>query len=52
MQFHPEVAHTPYGQRMLERFLHEIAGIEPTWTPAGIIDDQVERIRARSATAR
>ncbi len=47
VQFHPEVAHTPHGQRMLERFLHEIAGIEPTWTSAGIIDDQVAVIRAQ-----
>jgi GMP synthase (glutamine-hydrolysing) len=46
VQFHPEVAHTPQGQRILERFLHEVAGIEPTWTPAGIIEEQVERIRA------
>ena len=43
VQFHPEVVHTPHGQRVLERFLHDIAGIEPTWTSAGIIDEQVAR---------
>src|SRR5689334_3442003 len=37
VQFHPEVAHTPHGQRMLERFLYEVAGIEPTWTMGNII---------------
>src|SRR6185369_371067 len=47
VQFHPEVAHTEYGQRMLERFLHRIAGIEPTWTSEGIIEEQVARIRAQ-----
>jgi GMP synthase (glutamine-hydrolysing) len=47
VQFHPEVAHTQQGQRMLERFLYDIAGIEPTWTPTNIIDDQVEAIRAK-----
>jgi GMP synthase (glutamine-hydrolysing) len=46
VQFHPEVAHTQQGQQMLERFLYDIAGIEPTWTPTNIIDDQVEAIRA------
>ncbi len=46
VQFHPEVAHTPYGQSILQRFLHEVAGIEPTWTSAGIIEEQVARIRA------
>jgi GMP synthase (glutamine-hydrolysing) len=51
VQFHPEVAHTPYGQRMLTRFLHEVAGIAPTWTPAGIIEEQVAAIRARVGDA-
>src|SRR5262245_52803314 len=46
VQFHPEVVHTPHGQRMLERFLHGIAGIAPTWTSAGIIEEQVAHIRA------
>ncbi|NMO57031.1 glutamine-hydrolyzing GMP synthase [Actinoplanes sp. TBRC 11911] len=46
VQFHPEVAHTADGQRMLERFLYEIAGIEPTWTPSNIIEDQVTAIRS------
>jgi GMP synthase (glutamine-hydrolysing) len=47
VQFHPEVAHTPQGQQMLERFLYDIAGIEPTWTPSNIIDEQVAAIRAK-----
>jgi GMP synthase (glutamine-hydrolysing) len=47
VQFHPEVAHTEQGQEMLRRFLYDIAGIEPVWTPGNIIDDQVEAIRAR-----
>ncbi|MET7805898.1 glutamine-hydrolyzing GMP synthase [Micromonospora chersina] len=45
VQFHPEVGHTAHGQEMLSRFLHEIAGIAPTWTPENIIDEQVARIR-------
>jgi GMP synthase (glutamine-hydrolysing) len=48
VQFHPEVAHTQQGQEMLQRFLYDIAGIEPTWTPTNIIDDQVAAIRARA----
>ncbi|MET0424441.1 MAG: glutamine-hydrolyzing GMP synthase, partial [Actinoplanes sp.] len=47
VQFHPEVAHTQQGQAMLERFLYDIAGLEPTWTPSNIIDDQVAAIRAQ-----
>jgi GMP synthase (glutamine-hydrolysing) len=45
IQFHPEVVHTPYGQRILETFLGEICGCERTWSPASIIDEQVAAIR-------
>jgi GMP synthase (glutamine-hydrolysing) len=45
VQFHPEVMHSEHGQRVLESFLHGIAGLEPTWTTEGVIDDQVARIR-------
>jgi GMP synthase (glutamine-hydrolysing) len=51
VQFHPEVGHTPHGQRMLERFLYEIARIEPTWTMGNIIDDQVAAIREQVGSA-
>jgi len=47
VQFHPEVAHTPHGQRVLERFLYDIAGMEPTWTAENIVEEQVAAIRAR-----
>ncbi|GAA3772806.1 glutamine-hydrolyzing GMP synthase [Plantactinospora mayteni] len=46
-QFHPEVGHTEQGQRMLERFLYDVAGIAPTWTPENIISDQIAEIRSR-----
>ncbi len=46
-QFHPEVAHTEFGQHIIERFLHDIAGIAPMWTMVNIIDETVERIRAQ-----
>ncbi|EHR49069.1 GMP synthase (glutamine-hydrolyzing) [Saccharomonospora marina XMU15] len=47
VQYHPEVAHSPHGQEVLRRFLHEVAGIRPHWTTASIVDDQVARIRAQ-----
>jgi GMP synthase (glutamine-hydrolysing) len=37
--------HTEHGQAVLEHFLYEIAGCEPTWTMANVIEDQVARIR-------
>jgi GMP synthase (glutamine-hydrolysing) len=51
VQFHPEVIHTAHGQRMLEHFLWQIAGCQATWTMAGIIDEQVERIREQVGNA-
>jgi GMP synthase (glutamine-hydrolysing) len=50
VQFHPEVVHTPYGQQILKRFLHDIAGVPATWTNANIIDEQVAAIRAQVGT--
>jgi GMP synthase (glutamine-hydrolysing) len=47
VQFHPEVLHTAHGQRMLERFLYDVAGCRPTWTMVNIVDDTVEAVRAQ-----
>ena len=47
VQFHPEVAHTEGGQAMLERFLHECAGIGRDWTPSSVVDEQVDAVRAQ-----
>ncbi len=47
VQFHPEVAHTPHGLEMLKNFLYEVAAAPPVWTPAAVIEEQVERIRAQ-----
>jgi len=51
-QFHPEVAHTEYGQQIIRTFLHDIAQIPPLWTMVNIIDDAVETIRAQVGDAR
>jgi GMP synthase (glutamine-hydrolysing) len=52
VQFHPEVVHTPHGQDLLKNFLYEVAGAPPTWTPAAVIEEQVERICAQVGSAR
>ena len=52
VQFHPEVQHTPHGQDLLKNFLHEVAGAPPAWTPAAVIEEQVERIRAQVGSER
>jgi GMP synthase (glutamine-hydrolysing) len=45
VQFHPEVIHSKYGQKVIEHFLYDIAGIKPTWTAQNIIGEQIKAIR-------
>lgn len=52
VQYHPEVMHSPHGQQVLSRFLHEFAGIDAVWTPANIADALVEQVRAQIGDGR
>lgn len=52
VQYHPEVLHSPHGQEVLTRFLYQIAGIKPSWTPANIADQLVEQVRAQIGDGR
>ena len=52
VQFHPEVAHTEYGQALLATFLHRVCEIAPTWTNVSIIEDQVAKIQDQVGTSR
>ncbi len=45
VQFHPEVAHTPRGDEIIENFLFDICGCQPDWTPGHFVRDEVDRIR-------
>ncbi len=47
VQWHPEVVHSDFGQRVLENFLWHGAGIAPDWTSGSVIDEQVTKIRAQ-----
>jgi GMP synthase (glutamine-hydrolysing) len=47
VQYHPEVVHSPHGQEVLRRFLHDIAGIRPSWTTANVVVDTVDAIRSQ-----
>lgn len=47
VQFHPEVLHTADGQQVIENFLFNVARLKRNWSPANIIDEKVQRIRAQ-----
>src|SRR5256712_1316409 len=51
VQFHPEVVHTPQGQKVFDNFL-DICGVSRTWSMAGFIDTTVEEIREQVGQGR
>ncbi len=52
VQWHPEVRHSEHGQRVLESFLHDIAGLPGDWRTGNVIEEQVARIREQVGTDR
>ncbi len=52
VQFHPEVHHTPGGAEIIRRFVIEVCGKKPDWTPESIIAQSVERIRRQVGSQR
>ena len=52
VQYHPEVMHTEHGQILLQRFLHEIAGIDASWTMESVIESQVAAVREQVGNER
>ena len=52
VQFHPEVAHTERGQELLSTFLHDLAGLAPTWTNVSIIEQEVAKVQAQVGEAK
>jgi len=51
VQWHPEVKHTPLGQKLIETFLHKCAGLGNNWDASSIIEDQVKKIREKVGDA-
>ena len=52
VQWHPEVAHTQWGQQVLEHFLFHIAGLAPDWTPENMVSEAIADIRAQVGDSR
>jgi GMP synthase (glutamine-hydrolysing) len=46
LQFHPEVAHTDEGMRVLQNFVFEICQCKPTWEMASFVEWSISNIRA------
>ncbi len=52
VQFHPEVHHTPNGEKLLKHFVVGICEVEPSWTPESIIEESVARIQKQVGSER
>ncbi len=50
VQFHPEVAHTVDGERMLSNFIFRICGCAGDWTPGSMLENQIEAVRRIAPT--
>ena len=47
VMFHPEVMHTPDGAKLLENFVHRIAGLKSDWTVGALKAEKIAAIRAQ-----
>lgn len=45
VQFHPEVAHTPFGPKLLSNFLFGVAGLRGGWSMASFAEEAVAQLR-------
>ena len=47
VMFHPEVAHSTQGTRILKNFLFEVCGFRGDWTMGQVLEESVAKIRAQ-----
>lgn len=45
VQFHAEVEHTQFGQKMLQNFIHNICGLDSTWTMGSFAEEKIKEIK-------
>lgn len=45
VQFHPEVAHTPRGRKLIKNFLFKICKCSSTWSMASFIEETIPRLK-------
>jgi len=44
--FHPEVAHTEHGSKILRNFAYSVCGCKGDWTMSSFVKEETERIRS------
>jgi GMP synthase (glutamine-hydrolysing) len=52
LQFHPEVAHTPYGKTILRNFAYRVCRCQGNWTIGNFINESLTKIRDQVGSGR
>ncbi|MBY0360429.1 MAG: glutamine-hydrolyzing GMP synthase [Phreatobacter sp.] len=52
VQFHPEVVHTPDGAKLIQNFVHRIAGAKADWSMSAYRQEMIAKIRAQVGKGR
>ncbi len=52
LQFHPEVAHTPDGAKLIRNFTHNIVGCAGDWTMKAFRQQAIDKVRAQVGKGR
>jgi GMP synthase (glutamine-hydrolysing) len=52
LQFHPEVAHTPHGNKVLHNFLYNVCGCRGLWQLGSFLETTVAALRQRIGSHR
>jgi len=47
LQFHPEVAHTPSGSKIIKNFLFSICSLSAQWTMKSFVEESIKEIKRR-----
>ncbi len=45
LQFHPEVHHTEYGDKIISNFLFKVCGLERNWRIEDLVEEKVKQVK-------
>jgi len=52
LQFHPEVAHTEEGTKIIHNFLFNVCKCKGNWTPLNFIEESINKIRKTAGSSK
>jgi GMP synthase (glutamine-hydrolysing) len=52
LMFHPEVAHTAHGSKILRNFLFDICGFRGDWSMGQVLEEQIRKVQKQVGSGR